>query len=72
MDLTDYNKDHFYELSANQKQHRLVVVLDGGTTLTSEQVRVKQATKVSMCLARRTDEPRVGYKRLTMSFTEAT
>ena len=47
-------------------------MLDGDTTLTSEQVRVKQATKVSMCLARRTDEPRVGYKRLTMSFTEAT
>jgi hypothetical protein len=54
MDLTDYNKDHFYELSANQKQHRLVVVLDGGTTLTSEQVRVKQATKVSAVLTDRT------------------
>jgi hypothetical protein len=31
-----------HELGADQKQHRLVVVPDGGTTLTSEQVRVEQ------------------------------
>jgi len=35
-----------HELSADHKQHRLVVVPDGGTTLTSEQVRVEQAAKV--------------------------
>jgi hypothetical protein len=34
-----------HELSADHKQHRLVVVPDGGTTLTSEQVRVEQARR---------------------------
>jgi hypothetical protein len=43
-----------HELSADQKQHRLVVVLDCGTTLTSEQVRVEQAAKVSVVLTGRT------------------
>jgi hypothetical protein len=64
-----------HERSADQKQHRLVVVLDGGTTLTSEQVWVEQAAKVSVVLTGRTgvwpcrtDESRVRYNRLTMSF----
>ena len=64
-----------HELSADQKQHRLVVVPDGGTTLTSEQVRVELAAKVSVVLTGRTgvwpcrtDESRVRYNRLTMSF----
>ncbi|MFL9921472.1 hypothetical protein PQR75_40155 [Paraburkholderia fungorum] len=34
-----------HELSADQKQHRLVVVLDGGTALTSEQVGVEQRSR---------------------------
>jgi hypothetical protein len=57
-----------HELSADHKQHRLVVVPDGGTTLTSEQVRVEQAAKVSVALTGRTgvwpcrtDESRVRY-----------
>lgn len=50
-------------------------MLDGGTTLTSEQVRVEQAAKVYVVLTGRTavsqcrtDESRVRYKRLTVNF----
>jgi len=64
-----------HELSADQKQHRLVVAPDGGTTMTSKQVRAGRAAKAPVLLTGRTglwpcrtDESRVAYKRLSTSF----